>query len=126
VGAQIVEIAGEKMAVLPVADYERLLELAEDNADVAAAERAEERRRSGEEYLPMQIANRILNGESPLRVWRQYRSLSLKQLAEKSGVGLSYISELERGLKNGPGQVWAKLSRALNVTVEDVLPDESD
>jgi DNA-binding XRE family transcriptional regulator len=126
VGAQVIEIAGEKMAVLPVAEYERLIELAEDNADVIAAEKAAERRRGGEEYLPAELVDRILDGENPLRVWRQYRNLSLKQLAEKSGVGLSYISELERGLKNGPGHVWAKLSRSLNVTVEDILPDEED
>jgi DNA-binding Xre family transcriptional regulator len=125
VGAQIVEIAGEKMAVLPIADYERLLDLAEDRADVLAAEQAADRRQGGEEYLPAEMVDRILDGENPLRVWRQYRNLSLKQLAEKSGVGLSYISELERSLKNGPGQVWAKLARALSVTVEDILPDEA-
>ena len=125
-GAQIVEIAGEKMAVLPVADYERLLERAEDKVDIVAAQGAEERRLAGEEYVPAEMVDRILDGENPLRVWRQYRTFSLKQLAEKSGVGLSYISELERGLKNGPGRVWAKLARALNVAVEDILPDEAD
>lgn len=123
-GAQIVEIAGEKMAVLPVADYERLLEAAEDNADIAAASIAEQRRLAGEEYVPADVVDRIIAGESPLRVWRKHRKLSLKQLAEKSGVSLSYISELERGLKNGPGHVWAKLGRALNVTVDDILPDD--
>jgi len=122
-GAQIVEIAGRRMAVLPAEDYERLLDLAEDRADILAAERAEERRNAGEEYVPAELVNRILDGENPLRVWRQYRKLSLKQLAEQSGVGLSYISELERGLKNGPGQVWGKLARALKVSVDDILPD---
>lgn len=123
-GAQIVEIAGKKMAVLPVDDYERLVELAEDREDILAAERAEARRNAGEEYVPAELVNRIIDGENPLRVWRKYRNLSLKQLSEASGVGLSYISELERGLKNGPGQVWAKLARSLNVLVEDILPDE--
>ena len=123
-GAQIVEIAGKKMAMLPVEDYERLLELAEDRADILAAESADVRRMAGEEYVPVELVDRILDGENPLRVWRQYRQLSLKQLAEQSGVGLSYISELERGLKQGPGQVWAKLARALCVTVDDILPSE--
>lgn len=120
--AQIVEIAGEKMAVLPVADYERLLEIAEDKADATAAAIAEKRRRDGEEYLPSELVDRILDGENPLRVWRQHRKLSLKQLAEASGVGLSYISELERGLKNGPGHVWVKLARAMDLTADDILP----
>jgi hypothetical protein len=124
-GAQIVEIAGKKMAVLPVEDYERLLEMAEDREDILAAERAEMRRNAGEEYVPSELVDRILDGENPLRVWREYRKLSLKQLSETSGVGLSYISELERGLKKGPGQVWGKLARALNVSIDDILPDES-
>jgi len=124
VGAHMVEIVGEKKAALHISDYERLLDLAEDRADVLAAEQAAERRHAGEEYLPAEMVDRILTGENPLRVWRQYRNLSLKQLAEKSGIGLSYISELERSLKNGPGRVWVKLARALNVTVDDILPDE--
>ncbi len=124
-GAQIVEIAGEKMAVLPVADYERLLELAEDRVDVEAALAAERRRTAGEEYVPSEVVDRILGGETPLRVWRQYRNLSLKQLSEASKIGLSYISELERGLKNGPGHVWSKLARALGVSIEDILSDET-
>lgn len=121
--AQIVEIAGEKMAVLPVADYERLLELAEDRSDIAAAANAEQRRLAGEEYVPADLVDRILTGERPLRVWRKYRKLSLKQLSERSGLGLSYISELERGLKGGPVHQWVKLAHALNVSVDDLLTD---
>lgn len=120
--AQIVEIAGEKMAVLPVADYERLLEIAEDKADAVAAAVAEKRRLDGEEYLPSEMVDRILAGESALRVWRKHRNLSLKALAAKAGVGFTYISELERGLKNGPGHVWVKLARAMDVTADDILP----
>ena len=38
---QILDIAGEKMAVLPVADYRRLLEAAEDQEDLQATVVAE-------------------------------------------------------------------------------------
>jgi hypothetical protein len=48
---QIVEIAGQKMAMLPVADYERLIDLAEDKADIFAAFESENRRKEGVESL---------------------------------------------------------------------------
>jgi hypothetical protein len=121
-GVQIVEIAGEKMAMLPVADYERLLERAEDRIDIEAAAAAEQRRLAGEEYVPSELVDRMLAGESPLRVWREHRDLTLKGLAASSGVSFTYISELERGLKPGFARTWYKLARALKVAVEDILP----
>ena len=125
-GAQIVEIAGQKMAMLPMEDYERLLELAEDAADVRAAERAEERRNAGEEYVPAALVNRILDGETPLRVWREYRGFTQGQLGAAVGLKTAtHISDLESGKRKGSGQLWAKLARALKVTVEDILPDEA-
>ena len=125
-GAQIVEIAGQKVAMLPMEEYERLLELAEDSSDILAADRADVRRRNGEEYVPAELVKRILAGESPLRVWREYRGLNLAQLSSQVGIGLSYLSEIERGLRQGSGRLWAKLARALDVTVEDILPDEAE
>lgn len=123
-GAQIVEIAGQKMAMLPIEDYERLLELAEDRADILAAERAEERRLAGEEYVPAEMVNRILDGENPVRVWRQYRGMTLEQLAKAVGFSVSYLSDLERGNRRGNPTMWRGLAKALHVSIDDILPDE--
>ena len=123
-GAQIVEIDGRKIAMLPIEDYERLVGLAEERADIIAAERAEERRLAGEEYVPSSLMDRILDGQNALRVWRQYRGLTLQQLAVSVGIGNSYLSDLERGHRQGKPAVWRKLADALNVSVDDILPDE--
>ena len=123
-GAQIVEIAGQKMAVLPIADYERLLDLAEDKADVLAAMRAEERRQEGEEYLPAEMVDRILAGESALRVWRKYRGMTIRQLSEAVGMGLSFLSEIENSNRRGSPALWRKLAEALNVSADDILPED--
>ena len=88
--AQIVEIAGQKMAMLPIADYQRLLDLAEDKADLVAAMQAEQRRRDDEEYLPVAMADRILAGESALKVWRNHRGMTLAELGKIAGVGQSH------------------------------------
>lgn len=121
-GAQIVEIAGQKMAVLPVADYERLLELAEDRADEEAAAIAERRRADGEEYVPAELVDRLLAGETPLRVWRQYRGLTLDDVAKRVGVAPATVSRLETGVMKGGPAIWRKLASALDVAVEDILP----
>ena len=119
---QIVEIAGQKMAMLPVEDYERLLELAEEQEDIAAAERAKQRRLAGEEYVPFELVNAIIDGENALRVWRKYRGLTQGQLADSAKVRKSTVSEIENGKAQGKPALWRALADALQVTVDDILP----
>ena len=120
---QIVEIAGQKMAMLPVADYERLLDIAEDKIDGIAAAEAERRRDEGEEYLPAEMVDRILAGDSALRVWRKHRGLSQIQLGKLVGAGPSFVSEIENGNRRGSPKLWRALAKALNVSADDILPD---
>lgn len=120
--AQIVEIAGQKIAMLPLADYNRLLELAEDQADVAASERADLRRAEGEEYVSFDLVDAIINGENALRVWRKYRGLTQDQLAEKANVRKATLSEIENGKAQGKPAIWRAFADVLNVTVDDILP----
>ena len=119
---QIVEIAGQKMAMLPVAEYERLVDIAEDKADALAAAEAEKRRLDGEEYLPAEMADRIMAGESPLRVWRQHRGMTQQTLAKAAGIGTSFMSQIENGVRKGSPMVWRRLAEALNVSADDILP----
>ena len=119
---QIVEIAGQKMAVLPIADYERLLDLAEDNADALAAARAELRRQQGEEYLPAEMVDRLLAGESPLKTWRKHRGMTLDSLSKVAGLSKSFLSQIESVQRRGAPAIWRKLAEALAVMVDDILP----
>jgi DNA-binding XRE family transcriptional regulator len=120
---QIVEIAGQKMALLPVADYERLLDLAEDKADALAAADAEHRRESGEEYLSGEMVDRLMSGESALRVWRRHRGLTLSALAERAGVTVATLSRVETGKMQGRPTLWRSLADCLGVSVEEIFPD---
>lgn len=119
---QVLDIAGQKMAMLPMADYERLLEIAEDQADINAAIAAEKRRLEGEEYVPADLVYRVMEGENALRVWRQFRGLTLAALAEKAGTRQSMLSRIENGQLQGRPSLWRKLAEALDVTIEDILP----
>lgn len=120
--AQIIEIAGQKMAVLPEADYLKLCEFAEDNADVQAALRAEDRHQAGEEYVPAHIVDRLVAGESPLRIWREYRDFTQQALAEKIGISKMTISGIERGVRDTSSANWRRLADALDVDIDDLIP----
>lgn len=119
---QIIEIDGKKLAVLPIEDYRTLVEAAEEQADIALAVEADKRREAGEEYVPAVMVNRLIEGENALRVWREYRQLSLTRLAQISGINKSTVSLLENGKAFGRPATWRALADALSVTVDDILP----
>jgi len=108
------------------ADYEALRQRADDarDVDVLDAAAAEERRLGKEVYradfLPVELVERLLT-EHPLRVWRDHRGLTGKQLAEVSGVPQSYISEIETRRKPGSFEAMVKLARALGIGVDDLV-----
>jgi DNA-binding XRE family transcriptional regulator len=120
---QVLEISGQKMAMLPMADYERLIEIVEDQADIQAAIAAEKRRLEGEETVPSELVYAIMDGENPLRAWRKYRGMSLDVLAEAAGTSKSLLSLIENGKAQGKPQLWRMMAEALNVTIEDILPE---
>ena len=68
--AQTLDIAGQQMVLLSQAEFERLMEAAENYADIEAAVAARQRREAGEEYFPAALVDRLLDGENPLKVWR--------------------------------------------------------
>ena len=109
------------------ADWAKLMETLEDAEDVAAisTRRALEAETSKEavrrNYLPVELMERILAGEKPLKIYREHRKLTVAALSELSGVSGSYISEIETGRKRGSVDALKKLSRALELTVDDLL-----
>lgn len=119
---QFIEIDGQKLAIMPINDYEHLVAEAEGHAEIRAAIAAEMRRDAGEEYLPAAMVDRLLAGEAPLRVWREYRGMTLEELSKASGLSVGYISQLERGIRQGPRATFGKLAKALNVDAGDLEP----
>ena len=108
---------------IPKAEYERLLALQEDFADIQAALAVEARIATGdEELIPANVVDRLLDGEPPLRVWREFRNLTQADLARSSGVNRVQIVDIEAGRNNGSVHTLRKLATALDVTVDDLIP----
>jgi hypothetical protein len=94
--AQIIEKNGKpEWAVLPYEEYLRLLELAEEAQDVALYRGA--KGASVEEVIPAEVVNRLLDGDNPVKVWREYRSLSQRQLAKRTGISHTYAGLMMAG-----------------------------
>ncbi len=113
---------GDTLVVLPEADYLALISAAEDARDMAAVDAFERRLALGEEELiPSEIANRILDGENRIRVWRDHRGLSAAALAEKAGLAQSYLSQIETGKRSGTIDTMKKLAEALGIGLDDLV-----
>ena len=112
---------GETMAVLPGEAYESLVQIAEDKNDAAAANEVLARIASGEDaVIPAAFADRILDGENPVRVWREFRGLTIKDLAA-AGISAPYLSQIEGGGREGTVATMKALAQALGVTIDDLV-----
>ena len=53
------------------------------------------------ELVPAAVVDRLLAGESPVRVWREHRGLTQSGLARASGVNRVVVADIEAGRKGG-------------------------
>lgn len=104
-------------AVLPIAEYERLQESAEQLADIRAFDEAIA---ESAEAFPDWVAQRLVDGEHPIRVFRAYRRLTLTELAGRTGLSTSYISKIESN-KGGSVHAFQAIARALDLSVDDLI-----
>ncbi|MDK1490507.1 helix-turn-helix transcriptional regulator [Sinorhizobium sp. 7-81] len=116
--------AGDRMVVMPEDEYRKLAkaaEMAEDEADIAAVERFHARLASGdEELIPAEFVNRMLDGENRIKVWREYRAMTLRDLAAKADVSPAYLSQIESGKRDGTFDTIKKIAAALDITVDEL------
>lgn len=113
---------GEDMVILPRKEYEQLCEAVEEIDDVRAYDAARRRLSAGEdEIIPGEFADRILDGENPVRIWREYRGLSIKALAEKAEISAAYLSQIESGVREGSVRTMKALAMALNLDLADLV-----
>lgn len=113
--------SGDRLALMPEADYLNLVEAADLAQDSAAIERFKARLVAGEEELvPAAVVNALLDGANPVRVWRDYRGLSAKDLAQRADLAPAYLSQIETGKREGTVETLRKIAQVLNVTIDDL------
>lgn len=95
----------------------------QDARDLAEIERVSARLAAGEtEVFPFELAERLLDGEHPVTVFREHRGLTLRALAERAEVSPSYLSEIEAGKKPGSFDAMVRLAGALGISLDHLVP----
>jgi ribosome-binding protein aMBF1 (putative translation factor) len=109
------------------ADWLRLLQELEDAEDRAAVRERRTREEllgkdaARRDYLTAAEVRRLIDGESPVRIWREKRGLSQRGLAHAATVSSSYLAEIETGRKPGSAAALRQLATALQVPAEDLV-----
>ncbi|MBB3949305.1 helix-turn-helix domain-containing protein [Aureimonas jatrophae] len=117
----IVSPTGERLVVIAEADFDALVEAADDRSDREAVVDYQRRLAAGEtEFVPAAMVDRILAGESALRVWREHRGLSVSALAEAAGLSQPFVSQIESGRRVAGRDSLARLAAALGVDADDL------
>ena len=124
---QIIEKNGKpEWAFIPYGEYQRLLTETEMVQDVRDYDEAKLALANGEELIPSQVTYALLDGENPIRVWREYRGLTQQQVAEVAGISKPYLSQLESGQRKGTAEVLQAIARALHVSLDDLVMAETE
>ncbi|NBQ96467.1 MAG: XRE family transcriptional regulator, partial [Betaproteobacteria bacterium] len=107
--------------VLPWAEYQALLEAAEDAIDGALLDAFRQKLATGqEETIPATIVDMLLAGANPIKVWREYRGLTQDALANQAGISKAYLCQIETGKREGAIKTLRAIATALGVTVDEL------
>lgn len=101
------------------AEFEEFLEAREDEEAVAAFDRI--MASPPEETFPGEMVARLVNGGSPVAVFREHRGMTQAQLAKAAGTTPSYVSQIETGHRDAGKTLRKRLAEALSVDEEDLL-----
>ena len=104
---------GERLIVLPEADYKRLVERAKSRVKPRA---------KVEVTVPAEVANRIFAGENPIRVYRDWRGKTARSVAMAAGISAGHLSDIEAGRRQASTGLRARLADALGVSPDDLGP----
>ena len=112
-------------AVVPYEIYLQLIEKAEmlqELQDYDSAKAALER--GDDELVPSEVVYAILDGGNAIKVWREFRGLSQQETAEKAGISVPYLSQLETSKRKGSLDVLSAIAKVLQVSLEDIVPSQ--
>jgi len=115
---KIIEQRGKRFVLVPERTYDRMREELEDLDDIRAFDRAKAKPK---DFIPGEIVTRRVDGENPVRIWREYRKLTQQQLADKAGISKPYLSQLETGARRASVSVIKRLAAALEADVDDLI-----
>jgi mRNA interferase RelE/StbE len=107
-----------EFVVLLYEDYEKISAMLEELEDIKSIDSF---RASKQEAFPMIVAQRIANGESPIRIFRELRKISQAALAKKLGISRQYLNQIESKARTGNVELLKNISKELHVSLDLII-----
>lgn len=73
--------------------------------------------------IPATVANAILDGEQPVKAWREHRGLTQEALAEKAGISKAYLCQIETRKRVGSARILKAIANAQALPA-DILQED--
>ncbi|OFX07746.1 MAG: hypothetical protein A2516_11445 [Alphaproteobacteria bacterium RIFOXYD12_FULL_60_8] len=73
-----------------------------------------------EEPTPHDVLKRLLAGENPVKVHREWRGLTQAELAAATGVSEGYVSQVERGTRHLSRKARGAFAQTLRIDADDL------
>jgi ribosome-binding protein aMBF1 (putative translation factor) len=117
-----------EVAILPRKDYEALIVRASEADEDAGTARVVARARNeiarGGPLLPKDVVDRMANGESPVRVLREWRDITQMYLSFKTNLSQGHISDIENGRRTGTATALRLIANVLKVPLDLLVQDD--
>jgi DNA-binding Xre family transcriptional regulator len=105
-------------------DWDALMEAMEDADDRLSILASRAARAKGtDDAMSAAFVKRLLAGEPPVRVYREWRGLKATDLARAAAVKQPYLSAIETGAKPGSAAALKRIASVLKVDLEDLVSD---
>jgi DNA-binding Xre family transcriptional regulator len=110
-----IPLSNDDYVILKRTDYDAMIEVLEKAEDIAEIDR-----QADEELIPGEIVDRLIAGDNPIRVFREWRGHTAADLAEQVGIAPSYLSQLETGKREGRLETISAIAQALELDLADI------
>ena len=74
-----------------------------------------------DELVPLNIMKKLLTNESKLKIWREYRGITLEELSSKTNISLSVISKIESNNQQIDLSKINLFSKVLRLNYDDLI-----
>jgi DNA-binding XRE family transcriptional regulator len=111
---------GVRLVTMTAEEYEDLIDARDAEAAMRAVAAGTLQTLSGDDV------DAYLAAPTPVAFWRKHRGLTQADLAGAIGVSQPYLAQLENGRREGSVSIYRRLARQLDLSVDELLPDEPD
>ena len=107
---------GKKAVILALKDYQKIQNQLEELEDIKSYIQHKEH---PEDTLPFELVQDLLDSNnSKVKLFRQYKGLTISELAKKVGITESYLSQIENSRRKGTVDIYKKLANVLDIEME--------